>query len=111
MSFRARIDKPFDRTGFVMWLMNDRGRDTYIAKPIRLEFELRPEGFKLPEPTLELPPEDAIGLIQALADALAENDWINRQTKSEGKVEAIKEHLKDMREMSNRLMKMVEDKL
>ncbi len=111
MSFHFRVDQLFHKDALAIWVTNYNGNDALVAKPIELVFEPAPDGFRLPEPTIQMDSRKGFEMIQALLDALAENDFIQRKTKSQGQIEAMKQHLEDMREMNKRFLSIVESKL
>lgn len=80
----------------------------YLASPIELKWKERPESWVFPDPSIELRSDEAFEMIHALLDALAENEFIQIKTQ---KADQMKEHLEDIRKISDRLLKMIEEKL
>lgn len=76
-----------------------------IASIVQLEWKDAPSHFLLPEPTLELTKAD----VQGLAHGLLESGDLPREFLSNDReLSALKEHLKDSKEIRDRLLRMVE---
>lgn len=89
-------------------MINYRGNETFIAEPFELKWVKAPENWQLPPPTLEIWSMQAFEMIRALMDALAENEWIHKKTKKDGEIEAMKDHLENLKKMSDRLISIIE---
>lgn len=108
MSYRFRVDQLMHKNAIALWMMNYQGNETFIAKPFELEWVKAPKDWQLPPPTLEIWSMQAFEMIRALMDALAENEWIHKKTKKDGEVEAMKDHLENLKKMSDRLISIIE---
>lgn len=75
IQFRAERGWSFD--GYQAWILDYRNGQTYIAKPVKLEFEPHPEGHILPEPTLQIRADIARELIPQLKKSLAGFTWFD----------------------------------
>lgn len=52
---KLRLERGWSFDGYQLWIMDYRGEESYVAKPITLEFVKVPFNYQLPEPTLLLP--------------------------------------------------------
>lgn len=87
-----------DWRGTALWIVNKKGNDIAVVKPLMMEYETHPEGYSAPEPTLRFSGLMAQQFLQGLAEALSsigykpkiEDEWL-------GELKATKTHLEDMR--------------
>ena len=99
------------KDSIALWIIEYRGDQSFVAKPVELEFIPAPEHYVLPEPTLELRSQYAFELIRALLDGVAENEWIYGNPQVKGARDAVKLHLEDMRKLNDKLLAMIQEKL
>lgn len=112
MSYHFRIDRLFHIDSVGIWIIKKGyGQTSVIANPCDLVFTPVPETFRLPEPTLNLNREDALDFIKAFLEAIDESQWFqSKKVNNDKEVLAIKEHLNDMRKMTDKLLELVKDK-
>ena len=84
--------------GISVTFVTERGNRRFYAKPINLEFTEVEEGAAF-EPTLKIPGEECRSFLASMAEALREKGIKPEESKLEGKVEALQNHLKDMRRL------------
>lgn len=111
LKLRTIIKDLYADQAYGVWFIDYRGRESFIAQPIKLIFENNPESHMFPEPTLRLPYEYAQELLQSLCNALIEQGIRPNTDKASGEIEATKLHLKSLQETLNRTIGLLESKL
>lgn len=93
--FKILIDRGESHFGVDLRIGEVRNGVLYVAKPIKLIFEQREFGRRIP-PTMEFETANGLQFLDALKTSLNEHKGI-REGHVEGELKATKEHLKDMR--------------
>ena len=94
---RFKIEKLFHLNSVGVWLFNDDGESLKVAKQIELEFTHHPDGYILPEPTLEIKERDASEILRSLGEELLLSGFLTADSKE---LEATKKHLEDMQKLT-----------
>lgn len=90
------------------WIIEEgRERTTLVVKPLQIEKESYLDGFVLPEPTFRLSKVEAQAICQSLLDQLIDMGYRPNNDKLAGKIEAQSDHLKDVQNVMNALLKKV----
>lgn len=75
-----------------------------MVEPIELKFKKIPEGSIFPEPSLFIREEDMLPFVKALMEGLEESGLSDKIREDQGVLKATREHLDDMRKMSDRML-------
>ena len=96
----------WDRDAYGLWFIRqDPGGRYSVAKPVNMEFESKTEGaWLLPDPTIQLRPEEAVGFFQGIKEGMIEAGLAHSDEKIAGELEATKKHLEDMRLQMHKLL-------
>lgn len=111
--FRVLLKNLYAADAVGLWIFdyNIPNGPHLVAKPVSLEFDKTDEAAFLGKPTLTLPTHRAAELARAIMDGIAESDFMMQKDKGDRELQAVKEHLKSVSEMSSRLLSVIEQKL
>ena len=88
--------------GLRVWIIDERGSDSFVARPTELRFEKTDPTLQI-EPTFVFDRFKGEEFLQGLAEALVQAGFKPNEIRAHDKqVEAIKYHLEDMRKLALR---------
>lgn len=108
MIYKVRVDRDFSRLdGYCVWLMayDTHSKKTFKSKPIKIEWEEH-QYYLLSEPTIQLSELDGgPDILRALAEGIIQGGIAPMLSiDSEKQVDALKDNLKDLRGITNKLL-------
>lgn len=101
---RVVVRRLWNKDGFGIWFVEDRGGEVFYAKPVKLEYE-KNEQWVLPEPTLDLPRLQMKELVEQLIEQMGmEGEPLVDPARI---VKAKDENLKDLRDIVGKLFTVI----
>jgi hypothetical protein len=102
-----RIERGWSFDGYQAWIIEHRNGQSYIARPIELEFVPIPDGSALPEPTLKLGGPFAKEFLAQAKKALAGfNSWDKKEYEVSARIEkAMQAHIDSLKLVVDRALK------
>lgn len=108
--FKVRIEPLIGQDAYGLWLVEYRdgraGVQSYLAKPVQLEFEKMDQAcFLRPKPTLLIGSYSNREIFRAIHEGMIEAGLAPDSGELKGKLEAQTKHLEDMQKAFTHLMK------